>query len=305
MEGQDSLPSVFGPISTSIFGVKTFMKAVIDAKPWRKDPLALRKAWDQEGYELIEHGGGRELVFGILWDDGNVVPHPPVIRALEIVRNALITAGHKVVDWEPYRHVDLYDVSRGIWRAGSAEDYAVTTAPTGEPVINTMALDLDGPPSSKTRIFLPSSEPMNAYALWQLQKHRRELRKEYLDHWEATAATTGTGRPVDAIISPVAPYAAPPHGKNLSADYTMIWNSLDYPALNFPVTTVNPALDVPKPAHEFLSSEDKDNYELYSPETFRDAPVGLQLVGRTQEEEAVIGMSEIVEKALRSQQAKL
>jgi amidase len=121
----------------------------------------------------------------------------------------------QVIDWEPHRHTDLYDVTRGIWRAGSTEDYAATTAPTGEPVINTMALDLSDPPSSKTRIFLAPTSPLSAYALWQLQKHRRELRKEYLDRWEATAATTGTGRPVDAIIAPIAPYAAPPHGKNL------------------------------------------------------------------------------------------
>lgn len=50
--------------------------------------------------------------------------------------------------------------------------------------------------------------------LWQLQKEKRILRKSYLDHWEATVAETGTGRPVDAIISPATAYPAPPHGLN-------------------------------------------------------------------------------------------
>jgi amidase len=54
----------------------------------------------------------------------------------------------------------------------------------------------------------------NAYQLWQTQKQKRLLRKEYLDRWQATQSITGTGRPMDAIISPVAPYAAPPHGHN-------------------------------------------------------------------------------------------
>jgi amidase len=54
----------------------------------------------------------------------------------------------------------------------------------------------------------------DAYQLWQTQKEKRILRKKYLDRWQATQSSTGTGRPVDAIISPVAPYAAPPHGHN-------------------------------------------------------------------------------------------
>lgn len=35
-----------------------------------------------------------------------------------------------------------------------------------------------------------------------------------------------------------------------------------------------------------------------SPETFKNAPVSLQLVGRSQEDEAVIAMTEIVRAAL-------
>ena len=95
LEGQDSIPSVFGPMSNSLFGVKLFMKAVIDSKPWLKDPLVIRKPWDQQGYELAEHGNGNGLVFGILWDNGFEKPHPPILRALEMVQKSLVAAGHK------------------------------------------------------------------------------------------------------------------------------------------------------------------------------------------------------------------
>ncbi len=50
--------------------------------------------------------------------------------------------------------------------------------------------------------------------LWQLHREKRALRKSHLDHWEATVSRTGTGRPVDAIISPAVAYAACPHGCN-------------------------------------------------------------------------------------------
>jgi amidase len=55
---------------------------------------------------------------------------------------------------------------------------------------------------------------LSAYELWQIHKNKRTLRKEYLDRWMATKAVTGTGREMDGIITPAAPYAAPPHGSN-------------------------------------------------------------------------------------------
>jgi hypothetical protein len=39
-----------------------------------------------------------------------------------------------------------------------------------------------------------------------------------------------------------------------------------------------------------------------NPHIFQDAPVGLQLVGRTHEEEAVLAMTEIVDNALKATQ---
>ena len=91
------------------------------------------------------------------------------------------------------------------------------------------------------------------------------------------------------------------------------------------MTRVDPSLDKPKPAHEFLSEQDKMIYEactlLYyplfeqpsyldsifvdDPETFKNTPIGLQVVGRTLEDEAVIGMTEIVDTALKAAYAKV
>lgn len=97
----------------------------------------------------------------------------------------------------------------------------------------------------------------------------------------------------------------------------MIWNCLDYTALAFPVTRVDSALDERKPPHQFLSEKDRTVYEscrsdlrqirLFvdesasiddSPEAFANAPVSLQLVGHTMEEEAVIKMTEVISAAL-------
>jgi len=113
-----------------------------------------------------------------------------------------------------------------IWNAGAAEDYRVATAPSGEPLINNMSLAVEGSDAHAERAaFRPLPDGLSAYELWQVQKRKLGLRQEYLDHWNSTAALTGTGRPVDAIISPMAPYVAPPHGKNKSVTFNHCYST--------------------------------------------------------------------------------
>ena len=57
------------------------MKAIIGREPWKLDPLVIRKPWDEDAYQLVEHGRGRQLCFALQEDDGIVLPHPPVQRA--------------------------------------------------------------------------------------------------------------------------------------------------------------------------------------------------------------------------------
>lgn len=134
---------------------------------------------------------------------------------------------------------------------GGADYNAALT--TGEPLISSMKLDAD---PSEVPAFRQTRTPLSAYEEWQLHREQRELRKGQLDHWEATASQTGSGRPIDALICPPAPYPAVPHGEVRSSIYTIPWNSMDYPALVIPVTRVDPELDVKIARQEFLSDED-------------------------------------------------
>lgn len=93
--GQESISSVLGPMATSISALKLFTKAIIDARPWDRDPLAIRKVWSEEDYQLVEHGGGKAMCFAILWDNKVVRPHPPLIRAMNMVKEALEKEGHR------------------------------------------------------------------------------------------------------------------------------------------------------------------------------------------------------------------
>jgi amidase len=93
-------------------GVKIFMQAVAAGKPWLKDPLARRAPWDEDLYKLTPYNGGKQLCFGILWDDRQVAPHPPITRALNITQAALIAAGHKGTLF----FLNSYSVEQFLWQ---------------------------------------------------------------------------------------------------------------------------------------------------------------------------------------------
>ncbi|CAK5269907.1 unnamed protein product, partial [Mycena citricolor] len=303
LEGQESISSVLGPMANSLSGVKVFTKALLDAQPWLKDPLVVRKPWSESEYRLEGHGDGQQLCFAIMWDNGVVKPHPPLHRAMGIVKRALEAAGHRVIDWEPHRHLEIYKNAEIIFAADGGHDFR-EQCEGSEPLIQTMSPITDSrekaldEPLSKALVGTPYHR--TAYELWQLHKEKRELRKSHLDHWRATASKTGTGRPVDAIISPAVAYPAVPHGQNTDSFYTTLCNALDYACSVFPVTFVDPELDDPHPPHEFYNEEDAHIFNLYAADMFPGCPIGLQLIGGTQEEEAVIAMTEIVDKALQN-----
>lgn len=94
-EGQQSLPSTLGPMASSLSAVKRFTKTIIDAKPWNKDPLVVRKPWSSQEYELEDHGHGVAMCFAIMWDNEVIKPHPPLVRAMKLAKAALEHAGHK------------------------------------------------------------------------------------------------------------------------------------------------------------------------------------------------------------------
>ena len=95
-----------------------------------------------------------------------------------------------------------------MWMSAALEDFNTVLATTGEPRLTSMALE--GADAVDTGVYYTPG--ISAYELWQLHKKRITLREEYLAAWRATASVTGTGRPMDAIIAPVAPFPPPPHG---------------------------------------------------------------------------------------------
>jgi amidase len=81
-------------MSYSLEDLRLMFKALLTTKPWTRDPNVLPIDWQQEEAELQMRKSG--LCFGLMMDDGVVMPHPPITRALRIVEAALAAKGHSV-----------------------------------------------------------------------------------------------------------------------------------------------------------------------------------------------------------------
>ena len=78
------------------------IRVVLDASPWQDDCDVIEMPWRQERIQSVRNLISRnnekdgKLVFAVMKCDGNVQPHPPVQRALELVTKALQDQGYEV-----------------------------------------------------------------------------------------------------------------------------------------------------------------------------------------------------------------
>lgn len=85
---------------------------------------------------------------------------------------------------------------------------------------------------------------MTASQIAALNVHKREYQKKYMDYWNSTAALTGTGRPVDGVLCPIASHAAVIPTQYEHVGYTTWVNVLDYTSIAIPVTFADKTVDI-------------------------------------------------------------
>lgn len=72
---------------------------------------------------------------------------------------------------------------------------------------------------------------------------------------------------------------------------------LDYPAISFPVTKIDPERDAKDPTYEPRNEFDSWVHEHYDPQTQKDTPISLQLVAKKLEDEKLLqALKEIKQK---------
>ncbi|EHY60683.1 hypothetical protein HRR83_000452 [Exophiala dermatitidis] len=273
LAGQESVNSVNGPMGPTLSDLKLFAKSVVDSKPWLKDPKALPIPW--RDVQLP-----KKLKFGVIWNDRQVTPTPPVQRALKTTVEKLRKAGHEVVDWDSSSHPQALNILSRFFVADGGKSCRKALEPVGEPFHPQM------------KAYEEATE-MGCYDLWQLHLERNKLCQEYIDRW----AEAG----IDGILSPTTPFSTVEHEKYKHVAYTAIWNILDYSAVNFPSgVAVDKNQDTVPADFSPLSELDKEINSEYNPAAVDGMPVGLQIIGRRLEEEKTLEMTGAILDALKA-----
>ncbi|KAK5123284.1 hypothetical protein LTR85_002714 [Meristemomyces frigidus] len=308
MMGAEHIIPVIGPLSTSLEGVKVFMKSVIDQQPWLYEPSLVQLPWKDSSKEtLLRKGydGRRKLCVGVLADDGVVKPHPPILRGINtLIEKMKSNPDIEVVEFPPYKHDEAWRIISPLYFAdGAAEEKAAIEA-SGEPFR----------PLTNFIIKETKAKELTIPELWQLTKDREDYKAEYSQHWNSVNTTLpgpdseelvsieavdARDKMVDVVLTPTGPGCAPPLECAKYWGYTSQWNLLDYPCMIFPTGLYAGEEDKVEEGYTPRNERDNYNYELYKPETFIDAPISLQLVGRRWEDEKVIEALEFMMEAAK------
>ncbi|RAR02107.1 general amidase [Stemphylium lycopersici] len=284
MDGQNSILSVVGPLATNAASLRLVTQALLEQNPWLHDPLVHEIPWRAD--HEAEAKNAKTLCFGVLRTDGVVNPTPPVRRAIEMVVKAVREAGHEVIDWQPPSHRTIGDTGFKSWIFDGGKDVRSAFALSGEPMAPQVAF------YDKLEKEFTGSE------IAATNVEMRQLKKDYMEYWNSTAAKTGTGRPVDAVISPLAPFPAARREKYTYYGYSTFVNVLDYTSVVVPVTNVDKSVDVKDENYQALDDRDKGIHDDYDPSIYDGAHVSVQIVGRRLQEEKMLAIAEKIDSLL-------
>lgn len=283
VKGSEAIVAAIGPLTRTLGAAKLMTKVIIDSEPWKNDPDLVALPWKSEPLK-----DQKKLRIGILKDDGVVKPHPPVLRALDIVSEGLKKAGSvdgyeiELVEFEPYQHDYAWEIISTLYFEDGAKGLLKQLEDTNEPLL----------PLTK---FMTLENPHLTYhtitSLWEWNVKKSKYREAYQNHWNSYN--------IDALIAPAGPSAAMPLGNSKYWPYTAHWNLLDYPSIVFPVTSVT--MD-DKKDESYVPRNTKDEFvhNIYSPEQFLDAPIALQLVGMRFDDEKLFDILEVLETGYKA-----
>ena len=97
MAGQNIVPSVIGPIGHCLSDLELMTRTILSAEAWSQDPQVLPLRWREEDQENIRmRAKTSKLCFGVMKWDGMVMPHPPILRAINQAVEKLRSCGHQV-----------------------------------------------------------------------------------------------------------------------------------------------------------------------------------------------------------------
>lgn len=90
-DGLSGIAPVSGPLAVSARSCAMLLRVIMEAEPWKFDPQCLHLTWRGQSKPK------RPLRIGLVSDDGQFTPTPPIRRALRETSDKMISAGVEVL----------------------------------------------------------------------------------------------------------------------------------------------------------------------------------------------------------------
>ncbi|KAG6355153.1 hypothetical protein INS49_004234 [Diaporthe citri] len=275
---QKSAGGVAGPLARSVDGLEAWMKAVLAQAPRDADTSLASHPWRSD----VGLGG---FTVGVMWDDGIIRPHPPVLRALRTAVDKLKAVGVRVVDWEPCNHQRGLDILASLSFPDGGQRYLDEFDESGEPAL----------PSTRHAFGMAKKSdkiPLTAHDTSALRQEREKHQREH----DALMKDRG----VDFILGPAYVGAGALQGSVKYPHYSSIWDILDMPSVVLPSgLRCDKDVDVRDETYNPRSDVDKKEWRAYDPDLFDGFPIALQLAGKRVEDEEVLAAARVLEKAMK------
>jgi amidase len=278
--GMENIIGCVGPMANSLAGLRLFCKVALEAQPWDYEPSLIDLPWRDVKVESLP----KKLRIGVLWYDKEVMPHPPIQRALKDTVSKLVAAGHEVVPWSPRLHSSLLKWINTAYFLDGAAEYKSTLRQDSDPAVPIIQWLLDS--TTPTRHTVEQT--------WKSNVVRDTLRTQFSEQWREAN--------IDALLCPVNASVASAHDQSKYWGYTAVFNATDLPGVVFPVTRVMDTDTWDVDTKEVMGERDAMYRRFWDEggvDKYRDAPVNLQLVGRRLREERLLAVAEVVEDVIR------
>lgn len=280
MPYQESIVGATGPHAVSGRDLELFIRVILATEPWRTDPGTVGMPWRNVEGEGWRHGGARPRV-GVMWDDGVVVPQPPMRRALEGSVAKLKAAGFELVDVQPHKSREAWDLIHRLFFTDGGKRVRDLCAASGEPVL------------PMTEWVMAGVDAVDATALRALVGEREGFRSAYNAYWNSLG--------IDVLLCAPGYGPAQPLGTTKYWNYTSFFNLVDYPAGVFPTDlSVGPEDPKKDDRTEFKGDEDRYCAEMYDADTLKNAPLCLQVVGQRWDDERTLKAMRLIAETVRA-----
>ncbi|CCL99399.1 uncharacterized protein FIBRA_01417 [Fibroporia radiculosa] len=309
MPGQEGVPSVYSPMTRTLEDLETIWRAIVSMKPWEYDHACLAIPWRE-----VSLAKEKPLRWGVLWDDGVIVPSPACRRALQEVVSVLEAHGNEVISIDPPSPYEGLKIASQILMADGGK---VCTRPmrSGEwndPGVE-QALGMLRAPRFFKRLYawyLRHIRGDEVYAGLVENWYEKSVpeymalvsqREAYREQWFKFMSEQA----LDFVLTVPNALPAVPHGGMKqgwkACGYTFLFNILDYTAGVLPVTHVDRERDALPSTFKARNAIESGSYRMYDAGKMHGLPVGVQVVGKRLEEEKVLEGMKLIEGLLKKE----